>query len=50
MDVVRELYVRWAYYVVRCAYNPFAQYAKRTEEVRWRTLSGGLGPLWTSDL
>ena len=33
MDVVHELFVRWAYYVVCGADSPFAQYAKRTEEV-----------------
>ena len=35
MDVVHELFVCWAYYVVHGAYSPFAQYAKRTEEVCW---------------
>ena len=35
MDFVYELFVRWAYHVVRCAYNNFAQYAKRIKEVHW---------------
>ena len=35
MDFGLEMFVCWAYYVVRCAYYPFVQYTKRTEEVYW---------------